>query len=177
MMTPTRSLDEVLMSLCDRTGDFADCNRLTVNSVAASGDTPLHVAIARGDLPAAEVLLQNGANVDGSGDNTETPLHVAIRQRNVAAVQLLLERGARLDTRSEFGRTPAEEAARCVNEATQILHLFRQDPRHMTCSFCGRSGDNEHPVIQSTHGGTICERCIQDLPGMMREMKGVDGAA
>jgi ankyrin repeat protein len=154
--------------------DFADCDPLTVNSVGASGETPLHVAVSRSDLPAAEVLLQNGANVNGGGENTETPLHVAIRQRNAAGVQLLLQHGARLDQRSEFGRTPPEEAARCIHEAAQILHLVQPDRAHLTCSFCGQSGT---VIIESTHGGRICERCTDELPIMMRRAKDGDSAA
>jgi ankyrin repeat protein len=176
-VTPTRSLDEVLNSLCDRLGDFADCDPLTVNSAGASGDTPLHVAMWRGDLPAAEVLLRNGANVNGVGEKTETPLHVAIRQRNVAGVQLLLTHGARLDARSEFDRTPPEEAARCLNEATQILHLVQPNRPHLTCSFCGTSPSNEQTLIESTHGGRICQRCIAELPNMVRQLTGGDSAA
>jgi ankyrin repeat protein len=176
-VTPTRSLEEVLNRLCDGVADFADCRPLTVNSVGASGETPLHVAISRGDLPAAEVLLQNGANVDGSGDNTETPLHVAIRQRNVAAVELLLRHGARLDSRSEFDRTPPEEAARCVSEANQILQLVQKEKRHVTCSFCGRAGDENQIVLESSFGGRVCQRCIEELPKLMHKLDGSDSAA
>jgi uncharacterized protein len=176
-VTPTRSLDEVLHRLCDGLADFANCSPLKVESVGASGETPLHVAVSRGDLPAAEVLLQNGADVNGSGENTETPLHVAIRQRNPAAVQLLLQHGARLDLRSEFGRTPPEEAARCVNEASQVLHLVQKEKRDVTCSFCGRGGDENQMVIESSFGGRICERCIDELPSTMRKLKGNDSAA
>jgi ankyrin repeat protein len=176
-VTPTGSLGQVLRRLCAGLADFADCDPLTVSSVGTSGETPLHVAVSRGDLPAVEVLLQNGANVNGSGENTETPLHVAIRQRNPAAVQLLLQHGARLDVRSEFARTPPEEAARCVNEANQILHMVQKDKRHGTCSFCGRTGNEHQMVIESSFGGRICERCIDELPRTMGKLKGNEGAA
>jgi ankyrin repeat protein len=171
-----RSVDQVLADLCDRHGEFADCDPLTVNSVGASGDTPLHVAMWRGDLVAAEVLLENGANVNAQGDMAETPLHVAVRQRNAAGVQLLLKQGARLEVRSEFGRTVSEEGARCAEEATDISHMLRStesplqpSDRDVSCSFCGSPPTEKTKSIESRLGVRICERCVSEFHERMSQ--------
>src|SRR5437867_411724 len=171
-----RSLDQVLTDLCDREADFADCEPLTVSSVGASGDTPLHVAMWRGDLVAAEVLLENGASVNVQGDMSETPLHVAVRQRNAAAVQLLLNHGARLEVRNESARTVYEEAIRYVEEATDIAETLRsKEPpsllgeRDASCSFCGGLPTEKTKSIESRSGVRICDKCVEEFQERMHQ--------
>lgn len=84
--------------------------RLTVKSVGADGDTPLHVVAWRKDIEGARLLLAAGADVNAKGDMSETPLHVAIRQKSIELTKMFLAAGADPNIRGEFGKTPKEAA-------------------------------------------------------------------
>lgn len=70
--------------------------------VYRNGQTPLHVAAARGHLKAAQLLIGRGAKIDLADMVGQTPLFYACQEE---IVQLLLARGARVDTRDTFGNT------------------------------------------------------------------------
>ena len=59
--------------------------------------TPLHVASANGDLVAAELLIQYGADVNTRDRNRETPLHLASGHGKLDMVRLLLTSGSSVD--------------------------------------------------------------------------------
>lgn len=67
--------------------------------------TPLHVVAVWGDVDAARILLDAGAEIDVSGEGDFTALHEAILQEHVEMVRLLVARGADLQRRCEFGST------------------------------------------------------------------------
>jgi ankyrin repeat protein len=61
------------------------------------GYTPLHIAVARGQIAMAELLLNSGdveklKNFDGLG-----PMHLACKTGNVEMVKCLIKHGASLD--------------------------------------------------------------------------------
>ncbi|MDB6175349.1 MAG: ankyrin repeat and protein kinase protein 1-like [Chthoniobacteraceae bacterium] len=85
---------------------------ITVRSENGCGDTPLHVAVRRGDFEIVCDMLEAGADIDKSGEESFTPLHYAIMFDDVAMVRLLLDRGARIETMSGWGETPLESATR-----------------------------------------------------------------
>ena len=58
------------------------------------GMTPLFFAIDRGHQDVVQLLLDNGANVNGANPNGLTPLQFAMIRRNETLALLLLERGA-----------------------------------------------------------------------------------
>lgn len=73
-------------------------------------DEPLHLAIKNGHFASAQLLLENGANVNaryffGCEINLISPL-------NTAAMQLLLMYGADPDSRDRTGLTPLMKACR-----------------------------------------------------------------
>jgi ankyrin repeat protein len=71
------------------------------------GRTPLHWAVMNGNVEIAQLLLQNGADVNARSNNGSSPLHVAIKESNlhVDIVKLLLENGADVHARKN-GETP-----------------------------------------------------------------------
>ncbi|MDE2686611.1 MAG: ankyrin repeat domain-containing protein [Chloroflexota bacterium] len=74
-----------------------------------SGLTPLHYAVIRRDLTAAEALLDSGANINAIDDIGQTALHHAVgpeHEPELAIVELLLKRGIDRDARDESGNTP-----------------------------------------------------------------------
>ncbi|GHE10401.1 ankyrin repeat domain-containing protein [Klenkia taihuensis] len=72
--------------------------RLLTTTVERSGDdwTPLHLAVATGDLGLVDALLGAGAQLEATTDHGRTPLHVAL-EFAPGLVNPLLERGAELD--------------------------------------------------------------------------------
>ena len=92
--------------------DFVGITPLTVHSANSLGDTPLHVAVRRGDFGIVCDMLEAGAEIDKRGEEGFTPLHYAIMYDSVAMVRLLLDRGARVETVSGWGETPLESATR-----------------------------------------------------------------
>lgn len=69
------------------------------------GHTALSAAVHQGDRDLFQFLLDQGADVNGSGLHGETALMTAASQGNLALVQLLLNQGARLEAISEDGDT------------------------------------------------------------------------
>ena len=68
------------------------------------GSTPLHMAIERGNLSAARILMQKGAQIDACTKETKlTPLHLAVLAGNDDAVKLLLENNASINAISVSG--------------------------------------------------------------------------
>lgn len=78
------------------------------------GETPLHIVAIWGDVEAAKVLLDAGADIDALGEEDHTPLHEAIHQGHIEMVRLLVSRGADLRKRCSFGNA-ADLAALAEN--------------------------------------------------------------
>ena len=98
------------------TGRMEDLRRrvrdATVNSFAYDGWTPLHLAAFFGNLEAARLLLESGADVHAVSQNalTNTPLHAATAGKHADVAMLLLENGARIDVVDAGGYTPQQIA-------------------------------------------------------------------
>lgn len=83
------------------------------------GDTPLHVAAARGHVTVAAVLLAAGASVDANDRYLgATPLHLAARHGHEDMVDLLITRGARGDSKDHVDMTPLHHAVESGNTET-----------------------------------------------------------
>ena len=96
--------------------------QLDVNSINASGESPLMMAALRGDLDRVVQLLGRGAKVHQDG---WSPLHYAATGPEPKVVALLLERGAPIDAFSANRTTPLMMAAGYGAEASVDLLLAR----------------------------------------------------
>lgn len=67
--------------------------------------TPLVEAAGRGSVAAVDLLLQNGADVNGTDATGNTPLMAASKRGAGEIVALLLKRGADVNLRSKLGST------------------------------------------------------------------------
>jgi uncharacterized protein len=107
------------------TGRLEDLRRratdATVNSYAYDGWTPLHLAGFFGNLEAARLLLDSGADVHVVSQNalTNTPLHAATAGKHADVAMLLLENGARIDVVDAGGYTPLQIATQ--NELQAVV--------------------------------------------------------
>ncbi len=95
---------------------------IDVNLLNNAGESPLMMAALKGDLPAAQQLIERGAKINQSG---WSPLHYAATGPEPRLVQLLLERGAELNAASPNGTTPLMMAAQYGSEDSVKLLLER----------------------------------------------------
>lgn len=68
-----------------------------VNEADAAGLTALGIVCARGDVAAAKLLVENGADVLGMDGSGRVPLHHAVEHGDITLVTTLLEAGSPLD--------------------------------------------------------------------------------
>ena len=77
-----------------------------ISSKDASGDTPLHAAIAaKAGKNLVELLLASNADVNARGANGATPLHLAAVSGDQSLVQQLLDHKADINARQNTGET------------------------------------------------------------------------
>ena len=73
--------------------------------------TPLHAAALSNACEAAEVLIQNGADVNARAENGVTPLYHAALANACEVAEVLLKNGAAIDVQVDNGFTPLHAAA------------------------------------------------------------------
>ena len=86
--------------------------RCQIDSIDAWGRTPLHWAIRRSDVWAAENLLWAGANVNVQDRKHYAPIHLAAELEDVACLQLLIKHRANIAVKDAGGVEPIHRAAR-----------------------------------------------------------------
>ncbi|KAL7907738.1 ankyrin repeat-containing domain protein [Trichoderma velutinum] len=97
-------------------------NASEINSVDASGRTPLFHAIWNGNVAVVETLIKAGARLEVTDNIGGTPLFYAKSYRRPAIVKLLLKHGA--DSKSE-NRTSAKILFSAVEKGDlQVIQLF-----------------------------------------------------
>ncbi len=86
---------------------------------------PIHSAVAHRDpavaLQMAQVLLDNGVEVNVTQTGGFTPLHEAANHGNIDMVRLLIHYGAIKSARSDDGRTPLDIAQQGHHDAVVAL--------------------------------------------------------
>jgi ankyrin repeat protein len=96
-------------------GTLVGRSKRRANGYSPDGFTPLHLAAFFGQLEAARLLLDRGADIDARSTNTRlrsvTPLHSAIAGHRTGMALLLLERGADVNATQPGGWTPLHQAA------------------------------------------------------------------
>lgn len=114
-------------------------NKKTVNDVNQFGMTPLHAAAFHGQVEAARILLDNGANPNhpSAGPKYTFPLHLAVTRLNRSVVELLLvEGGADPAAKDYLGHTVLDVAqsisvetdsvAKDPDTNIQMMNLIRE---------------------------------------------------
>ena len=118
-------------------------NRLVIDILAryvdwksenAAGETPLHLAVSRGNVVMVRHILEtyDTINLDSQDFNGDTPLHRVLQKEGepsdglVEIVELLLRHGARRDVANNQGVTPLERTRRLNNPRLAQLLLESQ---------------------------------------------------
>jgi hypothetical protein len=110
--------DRLILQDLKRRGADLDAQSMAAGTV---GDTPLVVAARRGQIGAAQLLLEFGADVNHRSSQGKTPLQEAIFAESGARglVQLLLNHGADPDIRDSQGVSARDTAYQIGGEQMQ----------------------------------------------------------
>ncbi|HEY5665138.1 MAG TPA: ankyrin repeat domain-containing protein [Gammaproteobacteria bacterium] len=90
------------------------------------GMTPLLFAAREGHAAMVELLLEAGADIEGTEANRISPLLMAISNNRMEAAALLIDRGAELDVQDWYGRSPLWSAVNVRN-----LYVHNQTFEHV----------------------------------------------
>ena len=72
----------------------------------STGDTPLHIVVARRDLTWVRFIIAKGANVNARNNKGATPLQMASNLGFSEGAELLVKLGAKVDEPNATGETP-----------------------------------------------------------------------
>jgi uncharacterized protein len=80
------------------------------------GWTPLHYAATAGNVQLMKILLENYAYIDAESPNKTTPLMMAAHYGTPGAVKLLLEEGADVSLKNDLGLTAIDFAQQALKQ-------------------------------------------------------------
>jgi len=103
----SEELANYLEDIRDAHFSFLNYDHISINTRGITGDTPLKIAVVRGDYDICKEMLECGADPNVQGEDGFTPLHYAAR-RDKKIGQLLRNFGASDDIKNDFGDTPAD---------------------------------------------------------------------
>lgn len=113
-----------------------------------SGDSGLHIVVARRDILWVKFLLQRGANPNIRNNQGLTPLQLATRLGFIEGVEELIRKGAQVDVSDRQGETPLIAAVHQRNvELVRRLLAEGADPDRNDNS--GRSARHYMEVMTS----------------------------
>ncbi|XP_071803585.1 BRCA1-associated RING domain protein 1-like [Asterias amurensis] len=112
--TPSNSEKPYRSSTSPRSGSAVKRNK--------RGETPLHVAVIKGDVATARLLLQEGADPNSMDNARWTPLHEACNHGHTALVALLLDHGALINTPGFEHDSPLHDAV--MNHRLDVVKLL-----------------------------------------------------
>ena len=111
-----------------KTGDLAGVQAELDKGVDANtkggdaGVPPLLWAALMGHVEVAELLIANGADVDGTDKYGNTPLHYAAHHGRKETTKLLITKGADVNVKRDNGKTPLDNA----KHYPEVVDLIRK---------------------------------------------------
>lgn len=124
-----QTLAGILRRLNEGLDDFSCKPAKSAQDQGAFEDYPLHKIAIWGDVEAAEVLLENGADLEARGEDGETALHRAVGSKQVLMIKFLIARGANRDAKDSYGKSPLDWAIQSNNsELVEAIKLETNAP-------------------------------------------------
>uniref|UniRef100_A0AAQ5YGM9 phospholipase A2 n=1 Tax=Amphiprion ocellaris TaxID=80972 RepID=A0AAQ5YGM9_AMPOC len=135
-----------------------------INSRDASGQTPLHLACERGDLPCVKELLEESqARTDIKDRNGETPMHSASKQDSPVIIQVLCSRlCSGVNELNNNGETPLHVACR-LGRVESVKALLGGGAK---CDVIGGTGYPVHMAMKYSEKGCV-EEILKADPGQL----------
>ena len=128
-----------------------------------SGQTGLHIAVARRDMLWTRFLLQHGANPNLGDKQGVTPLVVAARLGFVEGIDALIEGGARVNDANDTGETPLISAVH-QKDIGIMRALLKAGANPDRPDNSGRSA-REYARLQGATSATLAEIEARAKPG------------
>lgn len=79
-------------------------------------NTPLYIAVEKGDAKIVKILLDAGADINIKAGPGNSPLHLAVSDNKEEIFKILLDAGADIQTKNNFEKTPLHIAAKNGNK-------------------------------------------------------------
>jgi hypothetical protein len=119
-----------------------------------SGDTGLHIAVARSDVLWVRFLLQRGGDPNIRNKKGLTPLQLATAMGFTDGVEALIKGGASVNVSDQTGETPLIAAVHARNVAMVRLLLEKgADPDHTD-----NSGRSARTYMELMSGNTLMQQ-------------------
>jgi uncharacterized protein len=149
-----------LEAVKDREGDEATNmlskpgSQLVNTRDISSGDTGLHIVVARSDVLWIRFLLQRGADPNIRNKKGITPLQLATSLSFTDGVEALIKGGANVNVSDQTGETPLIAAVHARNVALVRLLLEKgADPEHND-----NSGRSARDYMELMSGNTLLQQ-------------------
>lgn len=130
------------------------------------GYIPTPLIYARGDLSLIELLLECGADINGTNDKGQTACHVAAKAGDWIVLEFLVERGANVALKDHSGMTPLDTAmTSCLS-----VHRFIS-----SIVAAGAPLDNDRVHFRLATVSTSCIQALLDRGVVVRDLRDSDG--
>lgn len=135
-----------------------------------TGQSALHIVVARRDLTWLEFLIGKGADINARDNRGVTPLVLAVDSNFTQGAAYLIARGARINDSNDAGETPLITAVHNRNiELIKLLLRAGADPDRADNS--GRSA-RDYAMLDGGRGGSL----TQVIEENAKTKKGGDGS-
>jgi len=140
-----------------------------LNQYVDNGDTPLILAVFRGDTQMVSWLLEHQALLEKpSRTNMFTPLLIAATYGYVDIVQQLLEKGANVNTTNERGWTPLMGAGLCLGADDALLHSKPQKAQNIWKN-CQQIANILRPLTENPQARDKSGRSADDYAAVLAD--------
>lgn len=120
-----------------------------------TGDSALHLVVARRDTVWMQWLIGKGANVNARNARGQTPLQIASDLGYVEGVETLLKYGARVDEQNATGETPLVSAVH-RRDGTLVRLLLKNGANADRADNSGRSA-RDYAALMGAGAGMVAE--------------------